>query len=217
MLKRALDVMMSATGLIALLPFLAALAVVVRLTSHGPALYRGVRVGRHGQLFRMLKFRTMVTNAESWVGYCTPEDDPRITPIGRWLRKYKLDELPQLLNVLKGDMSFVGPRPEVQRYTDLFNGEEKQILEVRPGITDWATLSNSDEEAILAGTPDPERAYLEDIRPGKIQLQLKYVHERSLWIDFKILFATVLVVLRRCFGGASPERSRRQHSLGRET
>jgi len=216
MLKRAFDVMTSAAGLIFLLPFLAGLAAMLRLTSNGPTLYKGVRVGQNGHLFRILKFRTMVENAESLGGSCTREGDPRITPIGRWLRKYKLDELPQLFNVLKGDMSFVGPRPEVQKYTDLFNAEEEQILSVRPGITDWATLSNSDEQAILAGSLDPERTYLEDIRPEKIRLQLKYVRERNLWVDFKILLATVILVLRRCFGSASLERSKKQHPLGRE-
>jgi lipopolysaccharide/colanic/teichoic acid biosynthesis glycosyltransferase len=216
-IKRVFDATFAAIGLALLAPALMVLAIAVRLSSSGPVYYRGLRIGLNGKLFRIAKFRTMVANAEALGGLCTSSEDPRITPVGRWLRKYKLDELPQLFNVLKGDMSFVGPRPEAQEYTDLFNEEEKQILSVRPGITDWATFSNSDEEAILAGSPDPERTYLEDIRPEKIRLQLKYVRERNLWIDFKILLATVILVLRRCFGGGSPERSRRQHSLGRET
>lgn len=217
MIKRIFDAAFAAIGLALLAPVLVALAIAVRLSSPGPLFYRGVRVGMFGKLFRVVKFRTMVANAEALGGSCTGTDDPRITPVGRWLRKYKLDELPQLFNVLKGDMSFVGPRPEVQMYTDLFNGQEKQILSVRPGISDWATLANSDEEAILAGSPDPERTYLEEIRPEKIRLQLKYVRERNLWIDFNILLATVMLVLGRCFGGASPQRSRRHHPLGRET
>ena len=217
MIKRIIDRVMATIGLAVLSPVLVALWVAVRRSSPGPALYRGLRVGQNGVPFHILKFRTMVVNAEVLGGSCTSTDDVRITPVGRWLRKYKLDELPQLLNVLKGDMSFVGPRPEVQRYADLFNAEEKQILSVRPGITDCATLWNSDEEAILAGSPDPERAYLEIIRPTKIRLQLKYVHERNLWIDFKIFSATVMLVLQRCFGATSLERSARQDPLSKET
>jgi lipopolysaccharide/colanic/teichoic acid biosynthesis glycosyltransferase len=217
MIKLIFDLVLAMAGLILLSPVLALIAIVNRLSCPGPTFYRGVRVGRHGRTFRILKFRTMVVNAETLGSSCTSADDPRITPVGRWLRKYKLDELPQLFNVLKGDMSLVGPRPEVQRYTDLFNEQEKEILSVRPGITDWATLSNSDEEAILAASSDPERTYLEIVRPEKIRLQLKYVRERNLWIDVKILFATVTLVLKRCFGAASRERSRRRDPVGRET
>jgi len=126
------------------------------------------------------------------------------------MRKFKLDELPQMFNVIKGDMSLVGPRPEVQKYTDLFDEEEMQILSIRPGITDWATLWNPDEEAILAGRSDPEQIYLEQIRPEKIRLQLKYVRERNLWVDFKILFSTAGLLLKRCLIGSSPERLKTQ-------
>lgn len=130
-MKRVLDAAFAAIGLTVLAPILAALAIAVRLSSPGPLCYRGVRVGMLGKLFRIVKFRTMVANAEALGGSCTSAEDPRITPVGRWLRKYKLDELPQLFNVLKGDMSLVGPRPEVQEYTNLFNEEERQILSVR--------------------------------------------------------------------------------------
>ena len=161
----------------------------------GPVFYRGERVGRHGKIFHIFKFRTMVVNAEKIGGPSTPDDDPRITRIGRQLRKYKLDELPQLFNVLLGEMSLVGPRPEVKCYTDMFTAEEKAILSVRPGITDWASIWNPDEGSILAGAEDPEAAYLELIRPTKLKLQLKYVREQSLTTDLKIIWETIAVVL----------------------
>jgi len=157
--------------------------------------YRGNRVGRYGSLFKIFKFRTMVVDAERFGGPSTADDDPRITKVGKVIRKYKLDELPQLINVLKGEMSFVGPRPEVQHYVEMFTEEEKAILNVRPGITDWASLWNPDEGKILEGSPDPEKAYMEKIRPTKLRLQLKYVQERSFWIDLKIIFQTCLTIL----------------------
>jgi lipopolysaccharide/colanic/teichoic acid biosynthesis glycosyltransferase len=136
----------------------------------------------------------MVVNAEKMGASSTSDDDSRITRPGRVLRKYKLDELPQLINVLIGDMSLVGPRPEVKKFTDMYTEEEKAILTVRPGITDWASIWNPDEGAILAGSTDPDRDYLEKIRPEKIRLQLKYVRERSLWIDLKIIFLTLKTI-----------------------
>ena len=139
----------------------------------------------------------MVVDAEKLGGPSTADDDPRITKIGRLIRKYKLDELPQLINVLKGEMSFVGPRPEVQHYVDMFTEEEKTILSVRPGITDWASLWNPDEGAILAGSSDPEQTYMEKIRPQKIKLQLEYVNERSFWIDLKIILMTLKAIVVR--------------------
>lgn len=197
MLKRFFDVLVAAMGLILLAPLLVVLAMAIKKSSCGPVLYRGIRVGRDGELFRMLKFRTMVSNAEALGGACTSDDDPRITSIGHRLRKYKLDELPQLFNVLRGEMSFVGPRPEVQQYVSMFSEEEKQILRVRPGITDLATLWDSDEGALLAESSDPERTYLETIRPEKVRLQLEYVRERTLLLDMRIVCSTVALVLRR--------------------
>jgi len=139
----------------------------------------------------------MVLNAEQIGGPSTSDDDPRITRIGKLIRKYKLDELPQLINVLKGDMSIVGPRPEVQHYVDMYTEEEKAILTVRPGITDWASIWNPDEGAILAGSADPEKTYMEKIRPKKLELQLKYVRERSFWADMKIIMETIWTLVRR--------------------
>lgn len=216
MVKRVLDTAFAAAGLVVLAPVFMFLAIAVRLSSAGPVFYRGIRVGMNGKLFRILKFRTMVINAESLGGSCTSDDDPRITRVGRWMRKYKLDELPQLLNVLIGDMSFVGPRPEVRQYVEMFTEEEKQILSVRPGVTDWATLWDSDEGAVLAGSSDPEWVYLEKIRPEKIRLQLKYVRERSFWIDAKIILTTCRLVLTRCLGGRAWGDRRIQHSMGKD-
>lgn len=195
---------------------MALVAVGIRLTSRGPVLYRGVRVGRNGRSFRMLKFRTMIVDAEALGGYCVGEDDPRITSFGRWLRKYKLDELPQLINILYGEMSTVGPRPEVQKYVDLYTDEDKLILTVRPGITDWATLWDSDEGAILSGRPDPERTYLELIRPEKLRLQIEYVRGQSMLVDLKILITTIGLVLTRCFGGTRSADRKVQHLLGKQ-
>lgn len=184
-------------GLTALAPLLAILAVAVKLESPGPVFYRGRRVGRHGKPFRMFKFRSMVVNADRIGGSSTADSDPRITRVGRFLRKYKLDELPQLINVLKGEMSFVGPRPEVQQYVDLYTPEEQLILTVRPGITDWATLSNADEGAVLAGSPDPDKTYLEEIRPEKVRLQLEYVKHQSMSTDMVIVGRTIATICSR--------------------
>lgn len=196
MSKRLFDIVCSACGLTVLSPVLLCLAWLLKKEDKGSVFYRGLRVGLEGRPFRIFKFRTMVVNADKMGGSSTSDDDPRITKIGKFLRKYKLDELPQLINVLKGEMSLVGPRPEVQQYVDLFTEEEKAILSVRPGITDWASLWNNDEGAILAGSPDPERTYMEQIRPEKIRLQLKYVRERSFWIDLKIIFQTLVAIAR---------------------
>jgi len=203
------DVVCAFFGLVVLSPLLGVLALVVKLGDRGPVFYRGVRTGLNGKQFRVLKFRTMVVDAEKTGVSATADDDPRITPIGRFLRKYKLDELPELMNVLVGDMSLVGPRPEVPQYTAMFTGEERSILTVRPGITDWATLWDVDEGAVLAGSEDPERAYLEKIRPEKIRLQLIYVRERTFGTDVKILFLTLwaIVARRRPAAGEHQRRS----------
>ena len=186
--------MAASVGLLLLSPLLLWIAWRIKREDCGPIFYRGVRVGFHGKTFRIYKFRTMVVDAEKLGASSTSDDDLRITRIGGFLRKYKLDELPQLLNVLFGDMSLVGPRPEVKKFTDLYTKEEKLILTVRPGITDWASLWNPDEGALLKGSVDPDKDYLEKIRPEKIRLQLKYVQERSFWTDLKIIFLTLKTI-----------------------
>jgi len=194
--KRLFDIIASAVGLALLSPLLILIARQIKSKDGGPAFYRGARVGLYGQPFRIFKFRTMVIDAEKLGASSTSDDDERITQIGKFLRKHKLDELPQLINVLVGDMSLVGPRPEVKKFTDLYNEEEKVILTVQPGITDWASIWNSDEGAILSGVKDPDKVYSELIRPTKLKLQIKYVKERSFWVDFKIIFLTVLAILK---------------------
>ena len=202
MLKRVIDVCVAFCGLVLLAPLFLVVALLIKLEDGGPVLYRGRRVGYQGKPFLMLKFRTMVANAEKLGGPSTPDNDPRITRVGRILRRYKIDELPQLINVLRGEMSLVGPRPEVQHYVDMYTQEERAILSVRPGITDWASLWNSDEGAFLAGADDPERAYLEQIRPTKLRLQLHYVRTQSLLTDLRILVLTLATVIFR--GKARP-------------
>jgi lipopolysaccharide/colanic/teichoic acid biosynthesis glycosyltransferase len=195
-MKNVFDFIFSTLGLIILSPLLLLIAWRIHREDGGPVFYRGERVGLHGRPFHIFKFRTMVINAEELGGPSTPDDDPRITHFGRKLRKHKLDELPQLLNVFLGDMSLVGPRPEVKFYTDLFTVEEKGILSVRPGITDWASIWNPDEGSILAGSKDPDKAYMELIRPTKLKLQLKYYQKQCLITDLKIIFLTLLAIVK---------------------
>ncbi|MGD0778600.1 MAG: sugar transferase [Candidatus Solibacter sp.] len=195
--KRMTDVMLASIGLALLSPLLAVVAVALKLGSPGPVLYRGARVGHSGRLFHILKFRTMVVDAERLGGSATADDDPRLTRIGLFLRKYKLDELPQLLNVLKGDMSLVGPRPEVKRLVDTYSPEERRVLEVRPGITDWASIWDMDEGAVLRTQADAEAAYRAFILPAKIRLQLLYVERQSWAEDMRVLFHTGMRLFRR--------------------
>ncbi|MBX3345875.1 MAG: sugar transferase [Nitrospira sp.] len=196
MMKRLCDVGVASVLLLLLSPLLLVIALVIRWSDGGPVFYRAPRVGLRGQPFRMWKFRTMVQHADQLGGPSTPDGDPRVTPVGRWLRQHKLDELPQLFNVCGGTMSLVGPRPEVQHYVDLYSEEERVILTVRPGLTDWASLWNIDEGALLKGSPDPEKVYLETIRPVKLRLQLAYVRQRSFGTDLRILLHTAIALAR---------------------
>jgi len=193
--KRALDVAASAAGLLLLAPLLVTISVLIKLEDGGPVFYRGLRAGRHGRPFRILKFRSMVVDADRIGPPSTADDDPRITRIGRRVRRYKLDELPQLINVLVGEMSLVGPRPEVLQEVELYAAEERLLLSVRPGITDWASLRFHNEGELLRGSPDPHRTYRETIRPEKIRLGLEYVRNQSLRTDLVILARTLLVAL----------------------
>lgn len=191
-MKRIFDIIFSFIGLIVSLPVLIFVALWIKLDSKGPVFYRGTRIGRNSKLFKMFKFRTMVVNADKLGGPSTASDDPRLTKVGNFLKKYQLDELPQLIDVLIGNMSLVGPRPEVPFYVDMMTEEEKKIiLSVRPGITDLASLWDFHEGEILKGSPDPEKTYQEKIRPEKLRLQIKYVKERSFLGDIKIIMETV--------------------------
>jgi lipopolysaccharide/colanic/teichoic acid biosynthesis glycosyltransferase len=193
MIKRLFDMLVSGIGLLLLSPLFLVVALIVKLTSPGPVFYRGERVGRHGRIFRIYKFRSMVVNAEKLGGNSTSDHDKRVTGIGRFIRKYKLDEFSQLINVLLGDMSLVGPRPEVKWCVDLYTEEEKPILSVRPGITDWASIKFHNEGEILAasGIADADEAYLKLIRPEKLRLQLEYVKKQGLLVDITILWLTI--------------------------
>jgi lipopolysaccharide/colanic/teichoic acid biosynthesis glycosyltransferase len=190
LLRRGVDAAVAATLLVLLAPVLALVALAVRLTSRGPILFVQERVGRDGVPFRLLKFRTMVAGAPARGPAVTATGDARITPLGRLLRRSKADELPQLVNVLRGDMSLVGPRPEVPCYVAGYTETQRQLLGVRPGITDPASLAFVDESGLLATFPDPERAYVETVLPRKLELSLAYLRRRSLRSDLGILVRT---------------------------
>lgn len=195
--KRLFDAAAAAAGLMALAPLLLLVSILTKAVDGGSILYRGVRVGRGSRRFDIYKFRTMVMNAESLGGTSTSDDDRRITRVGAVLRRWKLDELPQLWNVLAGDMSLVGPRPQVEHDVAKYTAEEKAILGVRPGITDWSSIKFRNEGEILKDQPDPDQAYIDLIRPEKIRLQLHYVRTRSFLTDLKILWATFLALAGR--------------------
>jgi lipopolysaccharide/colanic/teichoic acid biosynthesis glycosyltransferase len=196
MAKRALDVLTSGLGLVLLSPLLLFLALWIKLDSSGPVLYRGKRVGRDGRPFFMYKFRTMVEGAERSGPAVTYRDDPRITKAGRFLRRTKLDELPQLLNVLRGEMSLVGPRPEDPVYVARYTPEQRQVLSVKPGVTGPTQLQYRDEASMLDGESVNED-YVSRIMPEKLKLDLEYVRNRSLLLDLKILWRTVATLLFR--------------------
>ena len=194
MSKRLLDLICSVLGAVVLFPLFALIAVAIKLESKGPVFYRGVRAGRYGEPFRIFKFRTMVEHAEAMGSASTPEDDHRITRVGRILRKLKFDELPQLLNIFKGEMSLVGPRPQFPWVLEQYTPEERTILNVRPGITDLASIRFRNEGEILRGSPSPDQDYFEKIHPEKMRLSLEYVRQQSFWLDCKILLRTAWVV-----------------------
>ena len=194
--KRALDLFLSGVALVLLAPLLAAVALAVKLDSPGPVFYRGVRVGRGFQRFRIFKFRSMVTGAAMVREVPASRNDPRVTRVGRLLRKYKLDELPNLINVLLGQMSLVGPRPEAEFLTEEYTEEERLILSVRPGITDLASIEFGNQQELIGGG-DPLGEFRSRVLPRKNALRLKYVRERSFWGDVRILLATLRLVLSR--------------------
>jgi lipopolysaccharide/colanic/teichoic acid biosynthesis glycosyltransferase len=196
-LKRLLDVVLSLVGLVLSIPVWAFAAFVILREDGRPVLYRASRVGRGGREFRMWKFRTMVRDADRVGGFTTPADDVRLLRSGKLLRRYKLDEVPQLVNVLKGDMSVVGPRPEVRLYTDMYTPAERRILDVRPGLTDRASIRFRNQDEILRDSPDSHHTYLEKVRPEKIRLALDYVEHASLREDLAIIVATVKAILFR--------------------
>lgn len=190
-MKRAFDIAFALLLFLVLLPLLLILACSIAFTSSGGAFFRQVRVGRGGQDFRLVKFRTMRTGSEAKGQLTIGGRDPRVTSVGYWLRKTKLDELPQLWNVLVGDMSVVGPRPEVPKYVALYSPEQRMVLSVRPGITGMASIDYIDENELLAKAADPEHVYIQEVMPAKLALDLRYVRERSFAMDMRIIAATV--------------------------
>jgi lipopolysaccharide/colanic/teichoic acid biosynthesis glycosyltransferase len=195
MLKRLFDLMITIPMLLLVSPFFLIIALLIKLGSKGPVFYMQTRVGINSRDFKIFKFRTMHINADKAGLLTVGGRDPRVTPIGFFLRKYKLDELPQLLNVLIGSMSLVGPRPEVRKYVDLYNAEQQKVLSVKPGITDYASIEYSEENDLLAKSSDPEKTYIEEIMPAKLLLNQKYIAEKSIITDLKIIWMTAAKII----------------------
>ena len=191
MIKRAFDIAVAAIGLVVLSPLVVILAVLIKCESQGPIFFKQRRIGKNFRAFLIYKFRTMEENSELSGPLITIGEDPRITRIGRFLRKAKLDELPQLINVLKGEMSLVGPRPEIPRFVELFRSEYAEILTVRPGITDLASLKYHDEAKLMGQFPNPEEEYLRSILPDKIRLAREYIDRSSIVFDLGLILRTL--------------------------
>ena len=195
MAKRAFDFLFSATGLIAITPVMLLLAFIITIDSKGGVFYKQVRIGKNKKPFKLYKFRSMSTDADKKGLLTVGNKDNRITRIGYYLRKYKLDELPQLINVLYGNMSFVGPRPEVEKYVKLYNQEQLMVFNVKPGITDWASIKYVNENEILAKSSQPEKTYIEEIMPAKLKLNLEYVKHNNVFVDIKIILLTIKAII----------------------
>ncbi|PJB18373.1 hypothetical protein CO116_00090 [Candidatus Falkowbacteria bacterium CG_4_9_14_3_um_filter_38_19] len=196
MLKRLFDVFFSFLGLIFFSPLLILLTTLIKLDSPGSVFFRQERVGKNGRIFKIYKFRTMEKDAEKkGVHFTTPSTDPRITKIGRFLRKFYIDEIPQLINVLKGEMSLVGPRAEVPEIVTLYNEEQKKVLSVKPGMVDYASLEFRKEGEIMSSAENLYQTYTQKIMPEKLKLSLKYINEKSLWLDFKLIIKTLFRII----------------------
>ena len=192
---RLFDILFSTIGLLVLSPLFLVIYIIIIIESKGGGFYSQTRVGKNGIPFAIYKFRSMRTDADKHGLITVGGRDPRITRIGYYIRKYKIDELPQLWNVLVGDMSLVGPRPEVQKYVDLYTEEQRKVLSVRPGITDYASIEYVDENILLAKSDDPDRTYIEVVMPAKIKLNMKYINNKSLKEYFKIIFLTLAKIV----------------------
>lgn len=196
MVKRLFDIIFSIFGLLITGVFILFFIIAIKLTSKGPVFYKQDRVGKNKKIFKLLKFRTMVVDADKKGLLTVGSRDARITSIGYFLRKYKLDELPQLFNVLIGEMSIVGPRPEVEKYVNLYSNDQLQVLNVKPGLTDFASIEYIDENTILAMSENPEQTYIQEIMPIKLALNKKYILEKSLITDIKIILLTLKKLIR---------------------
>jgi lipopolysaccharide/colanic/teichoic acid biosynthesis glycosyltransferase len=195
-MKRLFDIILAIISLLILFPALVIIAIWIMLDSRGGIFYLQNRVGKDNKDFNIFKFRSMHPGADAKGLLTVGGRDPRVSNAGYYLRKLKLDELPQLLNILSGDMSFVGPRPEVRKYVELYNEQQMKVLEARPGLTDYASLQYFDENEILEKSPDPEKDYIEMIMPAKLELNLQYIRERSFLLDIRIIFQTIGKVFR---------------------
>ncbi len=195
-MKRIFDLFFAFLGIMLLLPIYLLITIFIKLDSKGEILYKQERIGKDGIPFYVLKFRTMVPDAFSKGALTVGSRDPRVTGVGFYLRKYKLDELPQLFNVLFGEMSFVGPRPEVKKYTDLYNENQRVVLSVKPGITDYASIKYRNENDLLAQSSDPEKLYIEEIMPEKLNLNLKYINDNNVFKDIKIIINTFYTIVK---------------------
>jgi lipopolysaccharide/colanic/teichoic acid biosynthesis glycosyltransferase len=195
-MKRVFDLIFSLFGIAVLLPVYLIISLLIAVDSKGGVIYRQERTGKDGKTFRVLKFRTMRPDSFNKGALTVGSRDPRITNIGYYLRKYKLDELPQLFNVFLGEMSFVGPRPEVKKYTDLYTKEQQKVLQVRPGITDYASIKYRNENDMLSASDDPEKLYIEEIMPEKLNLNLKYINDNNVFKDIKIIFDTFHAIIK---------------------
>lgn len=191
-IKRIFDIVCSGLGLIILSPFLLFVAIRIKMGSDGPVFFKQIRVGEKGKEFKILKFRTMVVDAEKLGRQITVGNDNRITKIGAFLRKYKIDELPQLINVFKGDMSLVGPRPEVPRYVNMYTEEQRKVLDVKPGITDLASIRYRDENELLGQAENPDEFYINTIMPDKLALNVEYINKSNIFLDIYIILKTIL-------------------------
>jgi lipopolysaccharide/colanic/teichoic acid biosynthesis glycosyltransferase len=194
--KRLFDILFSLIGLLVLCPFMAVIAVFIKINSDGPIFFKQLRVGKDNTDFLLFKFRTMHILSEAKGQLTVGMKDSRITTIGYFLRRYKLDEIPQLWNVLKGEMSFVGPRPEVRKYVDMYNETQLTVLSVKPGITDYASIIFIKENELLGNANDPEKEYIENIMPEKLRLNIKYINENNLFSDIGLIFRTVFSIIK---------------------
>lgn len=194
--KRCFDIFFSLLGILFLLLLFLFVAIAIKCSSKGPVLFKQERVGKNGKTFKIWKFRSMVVDAEEKGRQITTDGDSRITKVGKFIRKTKIDELPQLFNVLSGKMSFVGPRPEVPRYVELYTEEQRKVLTVKPGITDLASIEYRNENDLLKEAEDPDRKYIEEIMPAKLELNLKYIEKAGFFYDIGLIFKTVFKVIK---------------------
>lgn len=195
MLKRIFDLFLSTIGLILLSPIFLVMAIWIKTDSKGPVFYKQIRVGKNKREFYLFKFRSMRMGSDKKGLLTIGGKDPRITNSGYFIRKYKLDEFPQLINVLRGEMSIVGPRPEVSKYVAYYNEEQLQVLTVRPGISDWASIYFSNENELLLKAANPEEFYIQEVMPQKLQMNLDYIQKNTLWIDLKIIYLTIKKII----------------------